>query len=133
MPARSSIAAITILALLLASTPTHASALRRTGLSIRGQKRNTKQGKEDETQKQLNEACDVSDDEACGEDAFCLLEDGKCNALNGNGSLFGTCRQINHKCTRELRWVCGCNDVTYPNRCVALSNGVSIKRQGRCS
>ncbi|NEJ84059.1 hypothetical protein GR268_47345, partial [Rhizobium leguminosarum] len=35
-------------------------------------------------------------------------------------------------CTLELNSVCGCNDQTYSNPCLAFSSGVSIRSFGEC-
>ncbi|MBI3142566.1 MAG: hypothetical protein HYZ16_07050 [Bacteroidetes bacterium] len=35
-------------------------------------------------------------------------------------------------CPEDTSWVCGCNDSTYVNECVARSQGMWVKSTGRC-
>jgi hypothetical protein len=68
----------------------------------------------------------------CEENEYCFIPDRGCNNLIEGDTLFGTCRETIHRCTRELKPVCGCDGRTYANRCVALSKGVSVKAKGPC-
>lgn len=107
----------------------------------------TKQSKENESYGQKEnkpdsqsrvDSCIVHYDDtykpfSCSEGEYCHLEYGKCNDTYDSDSFSGTCREIISRCTRELRPVCGCNDRTYANKCVALSKGTSIKYAGPCA
>lgn len=68
----------------------------------------------------------------CEENEYCFVPDRGCNNLVEGDILSGTCRETIYKCTRELKPVCGCDGRTYPNRCVALSKGVSVKAARPC-
>lgn len=64
----------------------------------------------------------------CKKSEYCRIPDGECSEDN----LIGQCHEVNARCTREYKPVCGCNFKTYSNRCVALSNSVSVKYDGPC-
>ena len=40
--------------------------------------------------------------------------------------------QKNDPCTKENRPVCGCNNKTYPNSCIAKNDGVKHYTEGNC-
>ena len=44
----------------------------------------------------------------------------------------GTCRPIPQMCTMDYAPVCGCDDQTYGNECMANGKGVSAAYQGVC-
>ncbi len=66
---------------------------------------------------------------ACAEGEFCSYEP---EALCGAADQTGTCTEIPQICTREFYPVCGCDDQTYPNACVANSYGISVAAEGEC-
>ncbi len=53
-------------------------------------------------------------------------------AICGEADGSGTCETIPTGCTKELARVCGCDRVTYSNRCMALAAGVSVRHDGAC-
>ncbi len=66
---------------------------------------------------------------ACGDKEWCDYPDS--NAC-GAGDFFGTCRSRPEVCTRIYLPVCGCDGMTYPNRCEAQTNGVDVLHEGEC-
>ena len=40
---------------------------------------------------------------------------------------------LNIACTKEYRPVCGCNNITYSNPCVAEGAGVMYWEEGKCN
>jgi hypothetical protein len=51
----------------------------------------------------------------------------------GSGDQFGKCATKPTACTKELHEVCGCDDTTYGNPCMAAAAGVSIQKDGACA
>jgi hypothetical protein len=66
----------------------------------------------------------------CGEGLFCNYEIG---AICGRADASGRCAQRPDACTYEYAPVCGCDDKTYPNACIAAQNGMSVLRDGACA
>lgn len=71
-------------------------------------------------------ACDggCDDDADCGAGEFCAQDD----ACGGAG----TCTAVPELCTRIWDPVCGCDDVTYGNPCMAHAAGVSVAHHDPC-
>ncbi|TNE45800.1 MAG: hypothetical protein EP343_25665 [Deltaproteobacteria bacterium] len=44
----------------------------------------------------------------------------------------GTCEPIPGGCTKNIDWVCGCDNKSYSNSCVASRAGVSVQYKGQC-
>jgi hypothetical protein len=65
----------------------------------------------------------------CPEGQYCnFAQETRC----GSGDQTGLCAVKPEACTREFAPVCGCDDVTYSNACVAASVGVSVASLGEC-
>ncbi|KAL7513501.1 hypothetical protein ACHAXN_010603 [Cyclotella atomus] len=67
----------------------------------------------------------------CPDGHFCKFEDEACNTQEF-ASLSGVCEKLNFRCTRIFRPVCGCDNETYANSCLALSHGVSVMAFNTC-
>lgn len=65
----------------------------------------------------------------CSEKEWC---DYPANSVCGIADVQGTCRPRPEICTQAYIPVCGCNDVTYSNACVAAANGTDVAYAGRC-
>ena len=61
----------------------------------------------------------------CGRRSYCKSTDGQCG-----GS--GACEPRPKACTKIHAPVCGCDDNTYSNDCLAASAGVSLEDTGEC-
>jgi hypothetical protein len=65
----------------------------------------------------------------CLEDQYCDLAEGQgCGVSDASG----ICKPRPRVCTREYQPVCGCNDWTYDNECLAASDGMTIRAEGDC-
>ncbi|MBN2340803.1 MAG: hypothetical protein JXX29_12815 [Deltaproteobacteria bacterium] len=70
------------------------------------------------------ETCSGDDD--CGLNASPYCHFSSCEEETGH------CRVKPTDCTEELAPVCGCDGITYDNRCFAESEGVSVAYSDRC-
>ena len=71
--------------------------------------------------------CDAG--RACEEGKFC---DFGSAALCGADGRTGVCRPVPGECSEQYEPVCGCDERTYGNACLAHVAGVSVKRDGEC-
>ena len=62
---------------------------------------------------------------------YCQYAD---ESICGTINPVGVCIQLNPNiiCSEQRSLVCGCNQVTYANRCVAYSLGISVAYMGAC-
>jgi hypothetical protein len=83
-----------------------------------------------------NGACGDTNGHACGglqglecdDGEFCNFTNGSCGAADQTG----ICEVIPVVCPEIFAPVCGCDDQTYDNECVANAEGVSVASQGAC-
>jgi hypothetical protein len=61
----------------------------------------------------------------CGAGAYCAKETGKCDDE-------GVCAQKPQICPLVVAPVCGCDNKTYNNGCMAHRAGVNVKHDGKC-
>jgi hypothetical protein len=69
-------------------------------------------------------------DAACGPGEFCEYPDA---AICGAADAPGKCAPIPPGCTDNYDPVCGCDEVTYSNRCEAYAKQVSVVHEGACT
>jgi hypothetical protein len=67
--------------------------------------------------------------QTCDRDQFCdFAPDASCGAADQ----LGTCEDIPAFCTEQFDPVCGCDDITYGNACLAHAAGVAVASEGEC-
>lgn len=64
----------------------------------------------------------------CSAGLVCILPDGSCDAAD----VSGVCADWPEECTAEDDPVCGCDGVTYPNRCEADRATIPVDFAGEC-
>jgi hypothetical protein len=72
--------------------------------------------------------CGSPDLPQCPDGSFCHFPAGTCGAVNAGG----TCEEVPEACPTIFDPVCGCDGVTYANRCEAARAKQSIKHEGSC-
>ena len=65
----------------------------------------------------------------CEAGLYCRMRSGECRSV---ADASGTCRKPPQLCSMIYAPVCGCDDKTYSNACVAGSKGVSVAARGVC-
>ena len=71
--------------------------------------------------------CGGSEEFSCPPGMFCSLGE-RCGGLDK----YGECQYIPDTCPAEAEEVCGCNDKTYTNACLANAATISVAYQGPC-
>jgi len=62
---------------------------------------------------------------------YCEIPSGTCTTETS--VYYGVCNGIDpSRCTMDIQLVCGCDDITYTNSCIAASNGVNVAYEGEC-
>jgi Kazal-type serine protease inhibitor domain len=61
----------------------------------------------------------------CWKPAFCSREEGTCKGP-------GVCKAKPASCPDNVAAVCGCDNKTYSNECVAAAAGTSVSHKGEC-
>jgi len=65
----------------------------------------------------------------CGSDEFCNYPQNSC----GESGQTGQCQSTPNGCPGYYSPICGCDDVTYGNPCMAHASGVDVAHDGECS
>ena len=66
---------------------------------------------------------------SCETGNYCEIKKGECKVI---ADVSGTCRKKPEMCTQQYQPVCGCDNKTYSNACVAAAAGVSVSGDGEC-
>ncbi|MBA3395826.1 MAG: hypothetical protein H0T89_24490 [Deltaproteobacteria bacterium] len=66
----------------------------------------------------------------CGAGEYCAYA---LDAFCGAADDLGTCEPMPEFCTEQYEPVCGCNDQTYGNACMAAAAGVAVSALGECA
>ncbi len=77
----------------------------------------------------VGEVCSNDDTQICEGETFCKFVKGECSI---NSIRNGVCSEIPQVCPKIYRPVCGCDNTTYSNECVADSAAVSVLYDGEC-
>jgi hypothetical protein len=75
------------------------------------------------------DSCGTRGGSDCPDSEYCRHS---LRAQCGAGDAPGTCTALPTSCPADERPVCGCDGVTYPNPCLAASQGASVARLGPC-
>jgi len=73
------------------------------------------------------ETCGGEEGDTCDEGQFCKIAAGECSE-----DAEGTCTKKPTKCPDHMAPVCGCDQVTYDNLCLAAAAGVNVAAKGAC-
>jgi len=67
----------------------------------------------------------------CDSDEYCALDESQC--MLRIAEIYGKCKKLTQMCNMNIDPVCGCDDKTYDNACVANSSGVNVAYSGKCT
>jgi hypothetical protein len=67
----------------------------------------------------------------CLDGTFCKVLEGTC-LTSSNSNAYGYCTPITTSCEEIYAPVCGCDNVTYNNECMASTLGINIAHSGVC-
>lgn len=74
-------------------------------------------------------ACGARAGDTCTADEYCKFE---LNEVCGRGDAQGVCAPRPELCTQQVEPVCGCDNVTYSNECMAAAAGKGVLHLGEC-
>lgn len=66
---------------------------------------------------------------SCQTGSYCEINKGECKVI---ADVSGSCRKKPEMCTQQYQPVCGCDNKTYSNACMAAAAGVSVSGDGEC-
>jgi hypothetical protein len=64
----------------------------------------------------------------CDAGLFCQMRPGRCGIADDSGK----CAKVPEVCTKNIKYVCGCDGKTYGNDCERRMAKVSKKHNGKC-
>jgi len=85
-------------------------------------------GKPNDFPTATSETCGGPEKKICPSQTYCEFPEGSC----GKDASFGKCNPMPEICSMEFAPICGCDEKTYGNRCMAKSKGISIAHEGDC-
>ena len=74
-------------------------------------------------------ACGGRAGDTCSAEQFCKFE---LSAICGRADAQGVCESRPEICTQQFEPVCGCDNQTYSNSCLAAAAGVGVLSEGAC-
>jgi hypothetical protein len=76
-----------------------------------------------------NIVCGGLKGKVCSAAQYCFYTE---SAQCGRGDMTGICKPKPRICPKNYQPVCGCNNKTYSNACVAATAGISVAHEGKC-